>query len=209
MASQRLNNGLRAQIINKLIERTFPKRYKEIDKDLGVWLVQYHQLWHSGFEAVLDQLPDRAAKLVMQIRVRPPGPSAYNEAVSCTSDYSLKSFHDFPDGYEYQNTLESRLIKLLGKTKKTEQCLATLHELLKNRKALDAERDKLRGDALAILNSVQTYKALIAVWPEIVEVIGTDEAPKPQRALVKNLGALNVGFGLIKPLQPLTKAKGK
>lgn len=208
MASTRLTNSLRAVIVDKLIERTFPERYKAVDKKLKAWVEKYHTAWHAGHDSLLKAMPLRAATQFVNMYMR-SNIDNRRSTFTVSLDYPLKSFHDFPSSnYWAPSTYASELTKLgnnpPGKVRALE---AELDKLIKERTGIESEESKARTDARAILGSVTTHKALLQVWPEIAEVIGSEAAPKPQRALVKNLGALNAAFGLVKPLPSLIKKR--
>lgn len=200
MASKRLTNSLRNTIVEKLISRTFPEKYQALKAGRGKWLEEYIKQWHNGHEAIRDQMPDRAKLMVIQRQIRFGDTYSSRSYLEFQMEYAQGVFHDFPDDHSDATKMMKALMDLRvssqSKLKKLDD------ELYDHKKAYDkvaAEEAKARTDAKAILGSVSTYKALLDVWPELKEIIGDDDAPKPVKTLVKNIGPLNTTFGLPTP----------
>lgn len=199
MASKRLTNALRNTIINQLVSRTFIERVREQKRARGTWLSDYIDAWHAGHEKLLDQMPDRAKLNVLrrEIVFREDGTRRY---LSFEMDHPRGCFMDLPgdrsSAVDFMKHLSDLKAISPARLKHLEE---RLYKLRKNDEKLREEEQVARADAMAVLSSVNTYKALLEVWPELKEIIGDDEEPKPVKALVKNIGPLNSTFGLPTP----------
>jgi len=200
MAAQRLNNRIRARILEHMLSEKFEPEIKVLNElEERIANLAYSIYLPSSRRKAVNSLPKSMFCTRSTMPVAVMGEVSYfafsktpNKPESRLTGYDLQNRSNVPESLSINLSLAE------GRSK-------TLAELVVKHRRDTADmgetRSRLRNDILAVLNSVPTRKKLIEEWPELEPTLDriypeTSASPFPTKAIAVQLGKLNEALDL-------------
>ena len=174
VSSVRLTREMRNLILSKMMKHAFGDRTAILDKEFSL-LGQdvYNDVYPNSLQAKMKALPDGFLPTNSHMHVSFGGQIA-NVSFGCSLRVSAALGYNPTKIYPASDGLSVKYF-----------------ELDKQRHVLDEERDKAKAAARAALNSCNTTRSLLAVWPEAEPFLREYLEPPPVRALTLSIPDLN------------------
>lgn len=200
MKSRNLNDILRTRISNKALEKA------GVQKKVFAAQEQFLILVSKVIEDLFT--PKDFNEVLKQIKSNQNFSTKYKGRLSCSSSSSQNNSinvagrrYNIPAGISWNKLAEKYDgIKVLcyyyidGLTVPAGDLADQFHACVKDIEKAQDVVSELKRSLKTVLNSVKTTKQLIAVWPEVVELLPPEEAPKQLPAI--RTESLNKAIGL-------------
>lgn len=186
--SARLTNAARAGIVARVMAYKFNKSDADMRAEEAKAFDRIMDLLQGEYKTLLDTVPVEYLRTTLNIHVAEVMPNS-RRVYTITGNYPRAISAEFPQW------------KVLDDENASPEALAVATAVANKRAAYEDEKNGLKKKLEALVYSVNSYKKLYALWPELAEVVPMETPDAEDTALTVDVKDLN-------RLIPLPKQQG-
>lgn len=201
ITNRRLNQALREQIIQNALDKAgITEAQKQWDADYRVWAERVRVTTNGISDVKIAELEAKVASILREI----PTQTRRCDSIALVyrRAYDLVNVGGLRVRVEYWDESGNPEYRPCPADDAT---IPADHPLTKQFHAMNAQKDEieerrstLRAQVKAVVDSIKSYRELLNVWPEAVELLPTEETIPVVGLPALNVADLNAAIGLNK-----------
>lgn len=176
--STRLTNAARDNIVARVMAYKFEKSDADMRAEEAKAFDRIMDLLQGEYKTLLDTVPGEYLRTTLNIRVAEVMPNS-RRGYFITGNYPRAVSAEFPQW------------RALDDETASPEALAAATAAANKRAAYEDEKEELKNKLEALVYSVNSYKKLYAIWPELAEIIPMETPDIGATALTVDVKELN------------------